>query len=144
MLDRAAPENSRPSAAGTFGGARWVLAFVACAGLLGAAGVGVGAAAAHVRGADAARTASEFLLIHAAAILGASGVALALRRVSALFASALTLFVVGAVLFGGDLAFAGLWDWRPLPIAAPTGGLCLIAGWLMLMAAAVRSMIVRS
>ena len=132
MLDHRAVAETRPSAAGTLDGRRWPLVFAACAGLMGAAGVGIGAAAAHLGGSDLARTASEFLLIHAAAVVGASGVALALPRVSALLIAGLALLVVGAVLFGGELALAGLWELRPLPLAAPTGGLCLIAGWLAL------------
>ncbi|WP_237481681.1 DUF423 domain-containing protein [Lichenibacterium dinghuense] len=111
---------------------RWPLAFVGLAGLLGAGGVAVGAAGAHVGGGDLARTSSEFLMVHAAAVLGGAAAGLALLRSSVLLIAALGLLTVGAALFGGELAVAALLDWRPLPLAAPTGGLCLIAGWLCL------------
>lgn len=118
---------------------RWPLVFMGFAGLLGASGVGVGAAGAHAGGGDLARTASDFLMVHAAAVLAGSAVAVALPRRSALLVAALGLLTVGAALFGGELAVAALLDRRPLPLAAPTGGLCLIAGWLCLSVASVAS-----
>jgi uncharacterized membrane protein YgdD (TMEM256/DUF423 family) len=114
-----------------------LLAFVGIAGLLGASGVAVGAAGAHRGGGDLARTSSEFLLVHAAAIVAGACVAPALGRTSVLVVTALGLLAVGAALFGGELAVAALFDWRPVPLAAPTGGLCLIAGWLCLSVCAV-------
>ena len=117
---------------------RWPFAFVACSGLIGAAGVAVGALGAHGGGGDVARTASDVLMIHAAAILGASGVALSPARPSAFLVASMGLLTVGAILFGGELAAASLAGWRPIPLAAPTGGLCLIAGWLGLAVAGCR------
>lgn len=111
---------------------RWPFAFLGLAGLMGASGVAVGAAGAHVGGGDLARTSSEFLLIHAAAVAAGSGAGLTLGRTSASLVAALGLLTVGGILFGGELGCAALLDWRPLPLAAPTGGLCLIAGWLCL------------
>ncbi len=137
MLDRPSPAGTDVAVPGPAPLRRWPSAFLACAGLLGAAGVGVGAAGAHVGGGDLARTSSEFLLVHAAAIVAGSGWAMALRRASGLLVLALGLLTVGATLFGGALALAGLLDWRPVPLAAPTGGLCLIAGWLALAVAAL-------
>ena len=131
-----------PGTEATLGGSsrrsalRWPLAFVGLAGVLGASGVVVGAAGAHAGGGDLARLSSEFLLIHAAAVVAGSAAALALGRTSALMVAALGLLTVGAVLFGGELAVAALLDRRPIPLAAPTGGLCLIAGWLCLSASA--------
>lgn len=142
MLDRPSTEATlsgpgRPADQAREGGPRWPLAFVGVAGLLGASGVAVGAAGAHVGGGDLARTASEFLLVHAAALLAGSAAGLALPRGSRLLVAALGLMALGAALFGGELASAALLEWRPLPLAAPTGGLCLIAGWLCLTLAAV-------
>jgi uncharacterized membrane protein YgdD (TMEM256/DUF423 family) len=141
MLDRPAAEATRSGLPpGTL--PRWPFALMGAAGVLGAAGVAVGAAGAHLdvagrHGADLARTASTFLMIHAAAVLAGSGVALIVGRGVRLVTAGLTLLVVGAVLFGGDLALLGLFDWHPVPSAAPTGGLFLIAGWLCLSAWAV-------
>ena len=121
----------------------WPFAVMACAGLMGAAGVAIGAAGAHVGGGDLARPASDFLLIHAAAVTAGSAVALGNARRSALLAVALTLLTGGAILFGGALALAGLVDWRPWPSAAPFGGMCLIAGWLVLATSAARAALQR-
>ena len=138
MLDRPAPATDAGRASPTDRSPRrWPLFFVGVAGVIGAAGVVVGAAGAHVGGGDVARTSSEFLLVHAAVLVGGAAVALALRRRLAPLASALGLIAVGAALFGGELACASLLDWRPVPLAAPTGGLCLIAGWLLLVPSAI-------
>ena len=136
MLDRSLPAaDERRVAPPGRPQPRWPLAFLGVAGVMGAAGVAVGAAGAHVGGGDLARTASEFLLVHAAALLGAAGAAL---RVGTLpLAIAMALLALGAALFGGELATAALWDWRPVPLAAPAGGLCLIAGWLFLVPSAI-------
>lgn len=139
MLDRPLPAETAAALPPSPARPRWPLAFVAAAGVMGAAGVGVGAAAAHGGGNDLARTASDFLLLHAGAIVAGSGVALSIGRTSALLVAALGLLTVGAALFGGELALAGLAAWRPLPLAAPTGGLCLMAGWLTLGVAALRA-----
>ncbi len=137
MLDRPSPAEPGFVGQGLGPDRRWPYVTIAFAGLIGAAGVVVAAAGAHKGGGELARTSSDFLLVHAAAILAGSGVALAGARSSALLVAALGLMSVGAVLFGGDLALAGLLDWRPIPLAAPTGGLCLIAGWLSLTASAI-------
>lgn len=138
MLDRPSSAPAATAAQAAPERQRWPFAVMAWAGLLGAAGVGVGAAGAHAGGGDLTRIASDMLMIHAAALLAGSGAALAVPRGSRLLPAALALIAVGALLFGGELALAGLRDWRPVPMAAPAGGLCLIAGWLVLAAAALR------
>jgi uncharacterized membrane protein YgdD (TMEM256/DUF423 family) len=138
MLDRPSPRDAATAAEATARPPRWPFAVMAWAGLLGAAGVGVGAAGAHAGGGDLTRIASTFLLIHAAALVAGCGVALAMPRGSRLLPVALALIALGAPLFGGELALAGLRDWRPVPLAAPAGGLCLIAGWLLLAATGLR------
>ncbi len=135
MLDQPALQDTTPVDVALR--AVWPWGFVVCSGLLGAAGVMVGAAGTHRGGGDLTRISSEFLLIHAAVVLAGSAVAFVQGRTSALWVAVLGLLTVGAVLFGGELALAGLLDWRPLPLAAPTGGLCLIAGWLLMAVAAL-------
>lgn len=142
MLDRPAPEASVSEAPPRVL-SRWPFALMGAAGLLGAAGVGVGAAGAHLEvagqhGAALARTASTFLLVHAAAVLAGSGLAMVVGRRTHLVQLGLVLMVVGTVLFGGDLALLGLFDRRPVPLAGPVGGLSLIAGWLCVSASAVQ------
>ena len=105
------------------------LAALAC--LAGLLGVALSAAAAHIPGADSLKTAAQFLLFHAPAILalvgfGAAGLARAgLARVAA------GLLVLGLILFCGDLAVR-TWLQHPLfPMAAPIGGFALMGGWLI-------------
>jgi uncharacterized membrane protein YgdD (TMEM256/DUF423 family) len=107
---------------------------VFAAGLCGAAGVGLSAAAAHMDGGNL-RTAANFLLFHAPALLavGLFGAALPGRKV--LNAGALIL-MLGVALFSGDLAMRAYLGHRLFPMAAPAGGLLTIAGWLAVAASA--------
>lgn len=110
----------------------WAMTLVLLAGLMGAAGVAAGAAAAHVTGGGSLQTASIYLLIHAAAA-AAIGLNLPAGR---LFLLSGSLLAVGAILFGGDIALRALAGVRLFPMAAPAGGIILIVGWLALAAAA--------
>ncbi|MGU3360534.1 DUF423 domain-containing protein [Methylobacterium sp. M6A4_1b] len=107
---------------------RALLAMGALAGLL---GVAASAAAAHVSGADSLKTAAQFLLFHAPAILALVGLAATgttHRPMTRLAAGAL---VLGLALFSGDLALRALHGTPLFPMAAPTGGFALMAGWLL-------------
>lgn len=42
------------------------------------------------------------------------------------------LFAAGIVLFSGSLYVLALTEWRPIAMAAPVGGLALMAGWVTL------------
>ncbi|MET4764702.1 uncharacterized membrane protein YgdD (TMEM256/DUF423 family) [Bradyrhizobium ottawaense] len=110
---------------------------IGLAGLMGAAGVALAAASAH--GGDASRlaSASAMLLFHATAILTA--VALLARG---LLHGGIGLigafgFVIGAVLFAGDLTLRQYAGHSLFPYAAPTGGTVMIASWLAVTLAAV-------
>ena len=113
--------------------------FIACAGVLGGAGVAVAAAGAHLAGGDLARTAADFLMIHAAVILAGSVLAALRQRTHVLLGMALGLLTLGSILFSGELALASLAGLRPVPLAAPVGGSCLILGWVALTAFALRA-----
>lgn len=110
---------------------------IGLAGLMGAAGVALAAASAH--GGDASRlaSASAMLLFHATAIL--AGVALLerglLRGGTGLVAT--FGFVLGTVLFAGDLTLRQYAGHSLFPFAAPTGGTVMILSWLALTLAAV-------
>jgi uncharacterized membrane protein YgdD (TMEM256/DUF423 family) len=115
----------------------WSRVVLGLAGLMGAAGVGLAAAAAHLAGGATLAIAANFLLFHAAAVAGIS--ARKPRpgaRGTALLAGC-SLLVLGTALFAGDLAarhFAGaplLWG------TAPAGGSLAILGWLAIGAAAL-------
>jgi len=105
---------------------------IALAGLMGASGVVLAAASAHL--ADAARlgAASSMLLFHAAAVPGT--VALAERRIlhPRIALAAAFGFVVAAALFAGDLTLRQYAGHSLFPFAAPAGGTLLIVSWLVL------------
>lgn len=109
----------------------WMIA-AAVNGLL---AVGLGAYAAHGLAVpperlDAFRTAVNYQMWHALALLG---VAVLRRRLPALSLDAAGgLFLAGVLLFSGTLYGIGLSGSSPLPIAAPIGGISLMAGWAML------------
>ena len=106
----------------------WSMALATAGCLCGAAGVALAAAGAH-RGANPlAATAATFLLVHAAAIT--SLCALARPDADAGLKATASLLAVGVVLFSGELAAHALLGVQPLPMAAPTGGVLMIAGWL--------------
>ncbi|MCW6510805.1 DUF423 domain-containing protein [Lichenifustis flavocetrariae] len=107
---------------------------LAASGVLGASGVALGAASAHLGGGDFGRLASEFLLFHAAAIPGILAICVPSGWVGQLAAS---MMVIGAVCFSGDLAYLGFVGRSPVSGLAPFGGLTLIAAWLVIVAAAV-------
>jgi uncharacterized membrane protein YgdD (TMEM256/DUF423 family) len=107
------------------------------AALLGACGVMLAAAAAHAAPGAGLDSAAYMLLFHAAATLG--GAALAQQGVlwRPLALLALAALLLGAGLFAGDVALRGLAGHRLFPMAAPSGGIILIIGWLALAAAAI-------
>ncbi|TFV39976.1 DUF423 domain-containing protein [Bradyrhizobium frederickii] len=110
---------------------------IGLAGLMGAAGVALAAASAH--GADASRlaTASAMLLFHATAILAVIAVlARGLLHGGIGLVAAFGL-AGGAALFAGDLTLRQYAGHALFPMAAPTGGTVMIAGWLAVTLAAV-------
>ena len=113
---------------------RVLLALGALAGLL---GVAASAAAAHVSGADSLKTAAQFLLFHAPAILGLVALAVSGATHGLLTRIAAGALVLGLALFSGDLALRALHGTPLFPMAAPTGGFVLMGGWLMAMVAAL-------
>jgi len=112
-------------------------AYLILAGLMGASGIVLAAASAHGMPGAGLDSAGYLLLFHAAALLG--GVALLHQGVASrpLGPIALAGFVVGAALFAGDVASRAYLGSRLFPMAAPTGGMILIGGWLLLSLAAL-------
>lgn len=130
-----------PRRTGFDAGDRIAVALQALSGLLGAAGVATAAAAAHRGGGASASTAATFMLIHAVAVLGLASIGLQAHRFRLGWLAAALVLFVGTMLFSGDLALAGLLDWRPWPTAAPFGGLLMIFGWLLVFGTGVARMI---
>ena len=110
----------------------WSAALLFFAGLSGAAGVALSAYAAHADGGANLTTAATFLLIHAAAVAGISAGGTTRRGLL----QAATLLVLGVVLFSGDITLRSLTGASPMRMAAPTGGMMLIVGWIWLSVAA--------
>ena len=106
------------------------LILAALAALIGAAGVALAAAAAHVHGGDLGRTAALLLIIHAAAALGVAAHArIAAAPQRGLIAAGFVM-EAGAAVFAADLATRAFTGERLLPYAAPIGGTTMILSWI--------------
>ena len=105
----------------------------ALAAAMGAGGVVLAAASAHAGGGDLGKTASEFLLWHAAALIGVSAAARTAtpRRARGLLIAGAAM-ALGALLFAADVAKLGFLGARLFPFAAPIGGSLTILSWLAL------------
>lgn len=112
-------------------------AVLALAGLLGAFGVALAAAGAHVTGGNFLPTAGHYLVMHAGVLAAMVALAPHMQEGRWALRSAALLMIIGVVLFAGDLALRGLADMRLLWGTAPVGGTTLIAGWLCLGLAAI-------
>jgi uncharacterized membrane protein YgdD (TMEM256/DUF423 family) len=114
---------------------------VALAGLMGAAGIALAAAAAHMAPGAGLDSAAYMLLFHAAALLGGSALVQqgVLWRPLALVV--LAAWVLGAVLFSGDIALRAFAGHRLFAMAAASGGVILIVAWLALAAAAIGALV---
>ena len=113
---------------------------IVLAGLMGAGGIVLAAAGAHAAPGAALEGAASMLLWHAAAVLG--GITLLQQGLLWRPLALITLagWVLGAVLFSGDIAMRAFAGHRLFPFAAPTGGFILIAAWLALAIAATVAM----
>lgn len=94
------------------------------------------AAGAHAAPGAGLDSAGYMLLFHAAAILGAAALIEKGALWQPLAFAVLAAWVLGAVLFSGDIALRAFAGHRLFPMAAPTGGIILIIGWIGLAAAA--------
>ena len=94
------------------------------AGLLGASGVAAAAASSHA-GADLLGPYALIALTHAPALL-----ALGLFAQARILSVAMLILALGAIVFSADLATRHFAGHGLFPMAAPIGGMLLIAGWL--------------
>ena len=112
-------------------------AAVIIAALYGACGTALLAAGSHAAG-GLATTAGQMLLWHAPAIIAAAVArenGLLHRSIGTL---AIVMLIAGVGLFAADLAVRAFLGWpRLFPMAAPTGGMLTIGGWVVLAAAAL-------
>lgn len=98
--------------------------------LMGLAGVATLASAAHVAASTSLQTAGQMLLFHAPLI-----VAVTVARRTELLADtlariAISILILGVVLFSGDLALRALRGAKLFAMAAPSGGMLIMAGWV--------------
>lgn len=100
---------------------------LAFAGVLGAVGVAAAAASAHGGDARLWNAIAMVALTHAAAFIGLS--VLASRGIRALRLTALVI-AIGATIFICDLAVRAYTGDRLFAMAAPTGGVLMITGWI--------------
>lgn len=106
---------------------------VRLAALSGFLAVAFGAFAAHgardARAAELLHTGSLYQMTHALAVFGW----LAVRKVGGkVGVTAPALFLAGTVLFSGSLYALAFGAPRALGMVTPFGGLCFLAGWLLL------------
>lgn len=117
---------------------------VALAGLMGASGVILAAANAHAAPNAGLDSAAYMLLFHAAAVFGGAALVQQGLLWRPLMFGVLAAWVVGAALFSGDITARAFANHRLFAMAAPTGGVILIAAWVGLVVAAVAALIHRA
>ena len=98
------------------------------AGLAGAAGVAASAAGSHAFAGTDLDTAGKMLTMHAAALLA---LALAGPAPSPIRRIAAVAMAVGVALVSGDLILRSVAGTPLFPMAAPLGGLTIMASWLI-------------
>lgn len=108
----------------------WALWNVAVAGLFGAAGVVLAAAAAHRVSDPSLMTAALFLILHGGAAIALSALAGGSPAPLGFLVSA-SLMLFGVALFSGDVVARVMLGDRLFPFAAPIGGSLLILSWLV-------------
>jgi uncharacterized membrane protein YgdD (TMEM256/DUF423 family) len=114
------------------------------AGLMGASGVVLAAADAHAAPHAGLASAAYLLLFHATAVLGGSALTHQGLVWRPLALAAAIAWVVGSVLFAGDVSARAFFGHRLFPVAAPAGGSILIAAWFAFVAAALVGALHRS
>jgi uncharacterized membrane protein YgdD (TMEM256/DUF423 family) len=113
---------------------------IALAGLMGAAGIMLTAAAAHSKPGVGLDSAGTLLLIHAVAVLAGLAAIRAELVLRPLGVVVICGFILGAALFAADVAARAYLGHRLFPFAAPTGGMIMIVSWLGLIAAALAAL----
>ena len=111
------------------------------AGLMGASGIALAAAGAHAAPGAGLDSAAYMLLFHAAAIIGAAALTAQGTLWRPLALAALVAWIAGAALFSGDLTLRAFAGHRLFVMAAPSGGIILMGGWLLFAGAAAAALL---
>lgn len=106
-------------------------ALTGVAALTGAVGVIEAAAAAHGHVSPLLSTASQFLIVNAAASIALAGFAVSATRGRGWLLAAAAVLLCGGMLFCADLTIRAYGGSRLFPFAAPIGGSLMICGWLL-------------
>ena len=106
--------------------------FIVLAGIYGATGVAFAAIAAHAGAASTLGSGSQMLLFHAPVLLALGLFARTAGTSGWAFTASGVLILLGAGLFAADLALRHYRGHALFPMAAPTGGSLMIAGWVAL------------
>ena len=101
--------------------------FLIFAGLLGFSGIALAAAASHMGDERLLGNASMICLAHAPALMA---LAFGYRRLRTGALAGLAL-LIGTLLFAGDLVLRHFQGTGLFPMSAPTGGITMMAGWLL-------------
>lgn len=96
-------------------------------GIFGAAGVALAAAASHGDETRLLGSASTMCLVHAPALIALYAAHRQLRMATL----AALVIAIGTLLFAGDLVSRHLLGSGLFAMAAPTGGMTMMAGWLL-------------
>lgn len=106
--------------------------------ILGMIGVGIGAFGAHLlepiigpQLLQTFKTGVEYHFVHTLAILIVAVLAGVIRE-SSLLRWAGRLFTIGVIIFSGSLYVLSITGIKVLGAITPIGGVCFIAGWIML------------
>jgi uncharacterized membrane protein YgdD (TMEM256/DUF423 family) len=102
-------------------------ALVVFAGLFGIVGISLAAAASHLDDPRLFGSASLMCLVHAPALLA---LALGAGRLRTAYPAGV-LMIVGVLLFSGDLIKRHYTGTALFPMSAPSGGIAMMAGWLV-------------
>ncbi len=109
---------------------RQIYAIALIAALQGSAGVALAAAAAHGDSSPLLATASQFLMLHAAAGIGLAALRAGVVGPNKTLTFSTFTLQAGVTLFCADLALRAFGGGRLFPYAAPIGGSTTILAWL--------------
>lgn len=113
---------------------------IGIAAIFGCAGVILAAAGAHSKPGSGLDSAGHMLLFHAPAVIAACAAIASGLLGRPIGLAACVALLLGVALFAGDLALRAYAGHRLFPMAAPTGGIVMMAGWALLALAAFLSL----
>ncbi len=114
---------------------------IVLAGLMGASGIILAAAAAHTAPGSGLDSAAYMLLFHATAVLSGTVLLQQGLLLRPMMLGVLVGWVLGSALFSGDIALRAFAGHRLFVLAAPTGGTILIIAWFALAVAAIVALV---